>query len=156
METTLYYLSSNDSFRKVKAYLNENGVSFTTHPMITNPLTKEQLFEILKYTENGVEDILSTRSKDYLNLIEQGIDFEEVSLTELHELVEKHPKLLRSPITMGKGIAMIGYVEDEITTLMDRKVRKESYLRVLNIVRAEENRNIAKLKITKHDRVIAV
>jgi len=120
--------------------------------MITNPLTWEQLFEILLHTENGVDDILSTKSNDYVSLKEQGVDFEEITLTELHKLVEQYPKLIRSPITVTNGMTMVGYMEDEITTLMDRKAKKESYLKTLNTVRAED-KEIEKIKHSKYDRV---
>lgn len=155
MTVKVYGLTSNNSIRKVRAYLEQNGITYAEQNMVSNPLSWEQLFEILMHTENGVEDILSTRSKDYKMLQEEGVDFDKLTLTEFHYIVKKHPKLLKSPIIVGKDTTIVGYNEAEIPMLGNRAEKRKTYLEVLNKIRLEEDKELGKLKTTKHDRAIA-
>ena len=77
------------------------------------------------YTENGVNDILSQKSKDYKTLVEQGIDFEEITLTQLQKLIIKHPKVLKLPITICDNKIVAGYDEEEITKFRSKEDRKK-------------------------------
>lgn len=156
MSVKLYYVSSSASSRKARKYLVDNNIEFTEQSMILDPLSWEQLFEILRNTENGVEDILSLRSKDYEVLTKQGMNFEELTLTELHKVIEEHPRLLRAPIMTKKNVTLVGYNDEEIETLNNRKDKKKAYYEVLNRIRAEENRKLAELIESGHDDVVAV
>ena len=60
---TLFLSPSCTSCRKARAWLTNHEVAFDEHNIITSPLTHDELMKILSYTENGTEDIISTRSK---------------------------------------------------------------------------------------------
>ena len=150
MSVKLYTLPSNRSCRKAVEFFIEKNVDFVEQKMTQEPLSRDQLFEMLMYTENGVEDILSTRSKDYERLSKEGIDFEDLSLTEFHNLIVEYPRMLRSPIIVAKNTTLIGYNEDEISIFDDRSVKKETYLKMLDTIRLKEDREIRKLKRTNH------
>ena len=155
MTVKLYSIASSGSSRKAVKYLLDNNIKFVEKRMDRETLSWEQLFEILMNTENGVEDILSTRSNDYKELTKDGIDFEELSLTELYYIVSKHPKILKAPIMVAKGVTLVGYNDEEIETLNNRNDKKKAYFEVLNRIRATENKDLEKLKRTKHDQVVA-
>lgn len=155
MTIKLYTLPSSTSSRKVKSFLQDNNLEFTEQNMYQNPLSWEQLFEILMNTENGVEDILATRSKSYEALSSQGIDFDELTLTELYSVVADHPKLLKCPIMVGKGITMVGYNDEEISMLINRDGKRKAYLDVLDMIRLEEDKTIGKIRTCKTDRAVA-
>ena len=150
MPVKLYTLPSNRSCRKAVEFFIGKNVDFVEQKMTQEPLSRDQLFEMLMYTENGVEDILSTRSKDYERLSKEGIDFEDLSLTEFHNLIVEYPRMLRSPIIVAKNTTLIGYNEDEISIFDDRSVKKETYLKMLDTIRLKEDREIRKLKRTNH------
>ena len=67
---TLFLSPSCTSCRKARAWLTNHEVAFDEHNIITSPLTHDELMKILSYTENGTEDIISTRSKvfQFLNI----------------------------------------------------------------------------------------
>lgn len=155
MNVKLYTLPSSTSCRKTKAFLESNEVEYIEQNMVHDLLSWEQLFEILMHTENGVEDILSTRSKDYAELIGQGIDFDELSLTEFYYAVQRHPRLLKSPIIVARETTIVGYNEEVISMLSNRKSKKETYDKVLDMIRLEEAKDIGKLKTSKYDKVAA-
>jgi Spx/MgsR family transcriptional regulator len=138
MEAKLYYTMSTRSLKQVRAYLEEQDVNYTSHSLSSATLTWEQLLEILMYTENGVEDILSVRSKDYFELIERGVNFDELTLTEFHELVTDRPRLIRTPILVAKNSTLIGYNEEEMNVLKNRKERKKMFGEFLEIFHMQD------------------
>ena len=66
---------------------------------MTSPLTNEELRNILALTENGTDDIISTRSKIFQKL---NVDVEDLSISALIKLIEENPSLLRRPIILDK------------------------------------------------------
>lgn len=97
---TLLLSPSCTSCRKARAWLVKHEVDFQEHNIITSPLSRDELMSILSFTENGTEDIISTRSKVFQKL---DIDVEELSISDLIDLIAKNPSLLRRPIIMDKN-----------------------------------------------------
>lgn len=154
MTVKLYTLTSSRSSRKAEEFLEDNNIPFVGQSMIHEPLTQEQLFEILSNSENGVEDILSKRSKDYQELTKEGIDFDELKLTELHKLIEGRPRMLRAPIMVKNQMTLVGYHEEEINMLINREDKRKEFQRTLKKIRAMENREfveVGKFKMAKQD-----
>ena len=77
--------------------------------------------QVLRMTENGTEEIISTRSRTFQNL---KINLDNLSIDQLIDLVEKNPSLLRRPIIMDDRRLQVGYNEDEIRRFLPRKVRR--------------------------------
>lgn len=119
---TLFLSPSCTSCRKAKAWLNRHDVVFQEHNIMTSPLSRDELLKILSYTENGTEDIISTRSKVFQKL---DIDVDELSVSELINLISKNPSLLRRPIIMDNKRMQIGFNEDEIRAFLPRDYRKQ-------------------------------
>ncbi|HEN9125903.1 TPA: Spx/MgsR family RNA polymerase-binding regulatory protein [Streptococcus agalactiae] len=119
---TLFLSPSCTSCRKARAWLSKHEVSFEEHNIITSPLNKEELLQILSFTENGTEDIISTRSKVFQKL---AIDVDELSTSSLMELISENPSLLRRPIILDKKRMQIGFNEDEIRAFLPRDYRKQ-------------------------------
>ena len=77
--------------------------------------------QVLRMTENGTEEIISTRSRTFQNL---KINLDDLSIDQLIDLVEKNPSLLRRPIIMDDRRLQVGCNEDEIRRFLPRKVRR--------------------------------
>lgn len=119
---TLFLSPSCTSCRKARAWLSKHEVAFEEHNIITSPLNKEELLQILSFTENGTEDIISTRSKVFQKL---AIDVDELSTSSLMELISENPSLLRRPIILDKKRMQIDFNEDEIRAFLPRDYRKQ-------------------------------
>lgn len=119
---TLFLSPSCTSCRKARAWLSKHEVAFEEHNIITSPLNKEELLQILSFTENGTEDIISTRSKVFQKL---AIDVDELSTSSLMELISENPSLLRRPIILDKKRMQIGFNKDEIRAFLPRDYRKQ-------------------------------
>lgn len=119
---TLFISPSCTSCRKARSWLKKHDVCYQEHNITTSPLTPKDLMTILSFTENGTEDIISTRSKVFRKL---DIDVDELSISELINLITANPSLLRRPIIMDKKRMQIGFNEDEIRAFLPRDYRKQ-------------------------------
>lgn len=116
----LYVSSSCTSCRKARAWLKKHDIPFKERNIFSEPLTKEDIVNILRLTENGTEEIISTRSKAFQEL---HVNLDDLSIDQLLDLVEKNPSLLRRPIIMDDRRLQVGY-NDEIRRFLPRKVRR--------------------------------
>ena len=119
---TLFLSPSCTSCRKAKAWLEKHKVPFEEHNIMTSPLTRKELQHILSLTENGTDDIISTRSKVFQKL---NIDVDDLTIKELIQLISEYPNLLRRPIIMDTKRMQIGFNEDEIHAFLPRDYRKQ-------------------------------
>lgn len=117
----LYVSSSCTSCRKARAWLKKHDIPFKERNIFSEPLTKEDIVNILRLTENGTEEIISTRSKAFQEL---HVNLDDLSIDQLLDFVEKNPSLLRRPIIMDDRRLQVGYNDDEIRRFLPRKVRR--------------------------------
>ena len=116
----LYTSPSCTSCRKARAWLQEHNIPFKERNIFSEPLSLDEIKNILRMTENGTEDIISKRSKDYKKL---NLDLNELQMKQLFALISENPGLLRRPIIMDDKRLQVGYNEDEIRRFLPRKVR---------------------------------
>lgn len=116
----LYTSPSCTSCRKAKAWLEENDIEYKERNIFSEPLTIEEIKEILRMTEDGTDEIISTRSKVYQEL---DVDIDSLPLKDLFELIQEKPGLLRRPIMLDEKRLQVGYNEDEIRRFLPRTVR---------------------------------
>ncbi|PAV31645.1 hypothetical protein CIL05_03025 [Virgibacillus profundi] len=125
------------STRKAKEWLSKHGISYVERNILKEPLTVNELQQILRMTLEGTDEIMSTRSKIYKEL---DLDIDSLPLQELLELFHKHPGLLRSPIIMDEKRIQVGYHEDDIRQFLPRKTRQHQWLEWrLNYLRLAES-----------------
>ncbi|PLR66226.1 MULTISPECIES: transcriptional regulator SpxA [Bacillaceae] len=120
MAITLFTSCSCTSCRKSKLWLDQHEIPYTERNILTDPLKMKELKEILRMTEEGTDEILSTRSKQFQEL---DVNLEELHLHELLELIQDKPGLLRCPIIMDEKRFQVGFNEDEIRKFLPRSIR---------------------------------
>ncbi|HFK1449124.1 transcriptional regulator SpxA [Bacillus pacificus] len=116
----LYTTASCSSCRKAKAWLEENRIDYTEKNIVSNSMTVDELKSILRLTEEGATEIISTRSKTFQDL---NINIDELSLNEFYTLIIEHPLMLRRPIMLDEKRLQIGFNEEEIRKFLPRSVR---------------------------------
>ena len=117
---TLYTTPSCTSCRKARAWLEEHQIPYSERNIFSEPLSLQEIKDILRMTEEGTEDIVSTRSKAYSDL---NIEISEISLNDFYRIVQEQPGLLRRPIMIDEKRLQIGFNEDEIRRFLPREVR---------------------------------
>ncbi|GIN19226.1 MAG TPA: transcriptional regulator Spx [Bacillus bacterium] len=117
---TLYTSPSCTSCRKARTWLEEQNIPYTERNIFSEPLSLEEIKEILRMTEDGTDEIISTRSKVFQKL---NIDLDSLPLQQLFDIIQKNPGLLRRPIILDEKRLQVGYNEDEIRRFLPRKVR---------------------------------
>lgn len=132
----LYTTPSCTSCRKAKAWLDEQHLPYVEKNIIANPLSIDELKNILRLTEEGTEEIISYRSHAYQNLT---VDIEELSLEKLLDLIHKNPELIRRPILTDERRIQVGYNADEIRCFLSRDVRKLEFQRIQEELALEAN-----------------
>lgn len=120
MSVMLYTSPSCTSCRKAKRWFKEHQIDFTEQNIFVQPPSVKQIKLILQLSENGTEDIISTRSKDYEKL---SLDIDNLSIGSLIKLINRHPGLLRRPIMFDNKRLQVGFNDDEIRRFLPREVR---------------------------------
>ncbi|QWU45991.1 MULTISPECIES: transcriptional regulator SpxA [Bacillus] len=116
----LYTTASCASCRKAKAWLEEHQIDYIEKNIVSNSMTADELKSILRLTEEGATEIISTRSKIFQEL---NINIEALSLNEFYKLIIEHPQMLRRPIMLDEKRLQIGFNEEEIRKFLPRSVR---------------------------------
>ncbi|MBM7717396.1 regulatory protein spx [Bacillus thermophilus] len=100
--------------------MEEQNIPYVERNIFSEPLSLEEIKEILRMTEDGTDEIISTRSKVFQKL---NIDLDSLPLQQLYDIIQKNPGLLRRPIILDEKRLQVGYNEDEIRRFLPRKVR---------------------------------
>lgn len=75
-------------------------------------------------TEDGTDEIISTRSKTYQKL---NVDIDSLPLQDLYSIIQDNPGLLRRPIILDDKRLQVGYNEDEIRRFYQEKFVRSNY-----------------------------
>ena len=116
----LYTSPGCASCRKAKQWLKDNDMKFIEKNIFTTLLKEDEIKYLLQRTENGTEDIISTRSKAFQELHR---DVDDLSVKELVSIIQKNPSILKRPIMINENSFVVGYDDDEITALVPAKLR---------------------------------
>lgn len=117
---TLYTSPSCTSCRKAKAWLEEHDIPYKERNIFSETLSLDEIKEILRMTEDGTDEIISTRSKTFQKL---NVNLDNLPLQELFTIIQQNPGLLRRPIIIDEKRLQVGYNEDEIRRFLPRRVR---------------------------------
>jgi regulatory protein spx len=127
--TVTVYGRSCRSTKRAKEWLKENGIPFVERNIVQDPMTASEIQGILHLTQEGTDEILATRSQAYKDL---NLNLDELSLQDLLEKINQHPKLLKSPIIIDEKRVLAGYSED-IRQFLPRKTRLKWRMRHLEL-----------------------
>ena len=95
---TLYTSPSCTSCRKARAWLEEHTIAYTERNIFSEPLTIDEIKNILRMTEDGTEEIISTRSKAFQEL---NLDLDEVPLNKIICFNSRKPRFITSSNYVG-------------------------------------------------------
>lgn len=121
----IYTSPSCSSCKKVKKWFNDQNIPFKEKNIFSSVLNPTELKEILAKSENGTDDIISTRS----NIMKEGnVHIEDMSINELIDFIRKNPSVLKRPIVVDDRRIQVGYNEEEIRSFIPaaRRIARSS------------------------------
>lgn len=116
----IYTISSCTSCKKAKTWLNDHKLAYKEQNIGKEPLTRDEILDILSKTESGVESIISAKNR-YVKALD--FDVEDLSLNQVIDLILDNPRILKSPILVDGKRLQVGYKEDDIRIFLPRAVR---------------------------------
>ena len=128
----IYTISSCTSCKKAKTWLNKHQLPYKEQNLGKEPLTKEEILTILSKTENGVESIVSKKNR-YAKAL--NCDIDELSVSEVIDLIQENPRILKSPILIDDKRLQVGYNEDEIRRFLPKEIRVNQLKQIKNMVK---------------------
>lgn len=135
----LYISPSCSSCRKVKKYFDHFNIKYIEKNIINTPITKDEIFKMLIRSENGFEDIISTRSKVFK---EKNFNIDNMKLNELVDFIIENPTVLKRPIIVTDYELQVGYNEDDITLFLPEDFRNLDCDKCENYAKCEYLNNL--------------
>jgi regulatory protein spx len=117
---TLYISPSCASCRKAKAWFDNRQIFYKERNILSEKLTLDEIKNILHFTEEGTDEIISTKSKAFQSL---NINIDSLSLGELYKIIGENPGLLRKPLILDEKRLQVGFNEEEIRSFLPRNMR---------------------------------
>jgi regulatory protein spx len=130
----IYTSPSCSSCRKVKQWFDEQQIPYEEHNIFSASLSEAELKEILYKSENGTDDIISTRSKV---IKEKNIDVNDLTMSELVRFIKDNPSVLKRPIMVDTNRIQVGYNSEEIMTFIPRERRAQMEAELMMGVRQQ-------------------
>lgn len=130
----IYTSPSCSSCRKVKQWFDEQQIPYEEHNIFSASLSEAELKEILYKSENGTDDIISTRSKV---IKEKNIDVNDLTMSELVQFIKDNPSVLKRPIMVDTNRIQVGYNSVEIMAFIPRERRAQMEAELMMGVRQQ-------------------
>ncbi len=110
----IYHNPNCSKSRKALEIISSKTKEFTIKEYLQQPLTKEELKEILIKLKLPIQEIIRTNEKEFTDYIGGKLSNER-----LLDLIIKHPILLERPIVINKDKAVIGRPPERILKLLE-------------------------------------
>lgn len=120
---TIYTTPSCSSCRKAKKWLDDHRIPYSEKNIFNENITEEDINLMLQHSENGFEDIISTRSKI---IRENDLDIEGMRTQELKKFILDNPSILKRPIMIDpkEDKMQVGYNDEEIRIFIPKRLRE--------------------------------
>ena len=125
----IYTTPSCASCRKAKKWFDTHNIPYSEKNIFSIKISKEDIYKMLDNSENGFEDIISTRSKVFK---EKQLDPENMKVSELIDFIINNPSVLKRPIILNESELQVGYNNEDITIFLPRELRQQDILNRTN------------------------
>lgn len=116
----IYTTPSCASCRKAKKWFDQYNIPYSEKNIFSIKLSKEDIFRMLANSENGFEDIISTRSKIFR---EKKLEPECMTVQQLVSFIIEFPSVLKRPIIINENELQVGYNNEDITIFLPKELR---------------------------------
>ena len=117
---TLYLSPSCTSCRKAKAWFDKHHIPYKERNILSEKLSVHEIKNILHFTEEGTDEIISTKSKTFQKL---EVNMDSLSLRELYDFIKENPAVLKRPLILDEKRLQVGFNEEELRSFLPRNMR---------------------------------
>ncbi|WAX16656.1 hypothetical protein LC76P1_00219 [Lysinibacillus phage LC76P1] len=117
-------MPSCSSVRSARKWFTEHGIEYIERSVKHDPLTVTEAMQLLSMTENGVDDLIGTRSKAYQANKHLFEDERALTVKQVCRLITENPSLLTYPIVLKDGLMMSGFNAEDVRAFMPRHMKK--------------------------------
>lgn len=142
----IYTTPNCSSCKKVKSFFEKYHIEYSEKNIFSNPLSREDVYKMLSYSENGFADIISTRSKI---IKENNIDIDKMKTSELIDFIINNPSILKRPIIISDIEMQIGYNDEDITLFVPDEAREEICTECISDIECNFNEALTNIKKNK-------
>lgn len=128
----MYFHAKTTAVTKEMKWLANHDAKFTARDIKKQPLTRDEILYMLSLTEEGTDDLISTRSKAYKAL---PASVQDMGMNELVDLLQKNPGILKNPIVVDRNKLATGFDLETIREFVPASYRKKelaSFFKILN------------------------
>lgn len=116
----IYTTPSCASCRKAKKWFDQFNIPYYEKNIFSIKLSKDDIYKMLANSENGFDDIISTRSKVFK---EKKLEPDNMLVDEMIEFIIKNPSVLKRPIIINESELQVGYNNEDITIFLPKELR---------------------------------
>lgn len=122
MENVLYVKTNSRASRNAEAWLKRNEVDYVKRNVITDPPSVDELMEMLRHTNKGIDDIIL---EDSGLIKELGSEMNSLSLKEMLCFLSQNPDAIKVPLFFTKKHFIRGYNEGKLRNILPRHKKLE-------------------------------
>jgi arsenate reductase len=100
--------------KKALNWLDEKGISYTFQDVKKDPLSDEEVFDLVK--KLSIQTVLNTRGKKWKSL---QLNADELSDQELFDLLVTHQVMIKRPVLVSDGAVMVGFDEEAYESFLE-------------------------------------
>lgn len=125
----IYTTPSCASCRKAKKWFDQYNIPYSEKNIFSIKLCKDDILKMLANSENGFEDIISTRSKVFK---EKELEPDSMTTQELVDFIINNPSVLKRPIIISDEELQVGYNNEDITIFLPKELRNRECFNTFN------------------------
>ncbi len=107
-------ISNCDTIKKTKEWLSEKGISYSFRDVKKDPLSPNELAEMVMRT--GLDTLVNRKGRKWKML---GLQDKELSDNDLFEVLLEHQTMIKRPVLRKGEAIMVGFDEDALQNFIE-------------------------------------
>lgn len=117
----IYYHTNDPSKRKASKWFMAHHLMVSERNIEKEPLSRNEVFNLLSKSINGTADLISTRSRDTKEL---GLTSDNLTINQLADAIQKNSHVLKNPIICDDNKLITGFDQEKMGIFVSQRERK--------------------------------
>lgn len=121
----IYYKKGCNSTQRALYWFEKYQIKIDMYNI--NSISKTDMIEILSLSDKGIDSVIKNSSRISPENKQRIRKIKKMSFNECIDYLILHPKLLQTPIILGKKKCLIGYNINDIRQFLPKKYRRKEF-----------------------------